>query len=184
METNKRPEPGKIYRHFKNKLYQIITVAVHSETGEELVIYQALYGDFKVYARPLSMFTSIVDKNKYPSVTQKYRFELTTPNTEGKQPANKDSNFESSESSGSNGNNENLESNGIHAELIDFLDACSYEEKLRIFLSMKKSIDERTLRDISVSLDLVLNEGTLKEQYESIRNCLETYCKFENKRFR
>ncbi len=65
-----------IYKHFKGDYYLTLDIVTHSETGEQLVLYRALYGDNKLYVRPIDMFTSKVDKEKYPNVKQEYRFEL------------------------------------------------------------------------------------------------------------
>ncbi len=72
------PVKDQIYRHFKGNLYRIVTVAIHSETGERMVVYQALYGDYTVYVRELSMFTGKVDRNRYPDADQEERFKLLT----------------------------------------------------------------------------------------------------------
>ena len=64
-----------IYKHFKGNKYRVLGKAENTETREIMVIYMALYGDFKIYVRPYEMFMSQTDKEKYPDSDQKLRFE-------------------------------------------------------------------------------------------------------------
>ena len=83
---------GDIVQHFKRTddmqaneyLYRIIAEAKHTETNEYMVVYQAMYGDFQTYARPMAMFLSPVDKEKYPDAKQEFRFEKCQFSNDGK----------------------------------------------------------------------------------------------------
>ena len=137
------PRPGEFYRHFKNKLYQIVAVATHSESKEQLVIYQALYGDFGVYARPLDMFLSEVDREKYPDIEQKYRFEKVENIYEASKQItdrNSEINIEI------NNKTQQEESKDEQKDFfIDFLDADDYHTKKKILLANKENITDKQL---------------------------------------
>lgn len=194
--------PGEFYRHFKNKLYQIITVASHSETGEQMVVYQALYGDYRTYVRPLEMFLSEVDHKKYPEVGQKYRFERVEFARTG-QPyeavpdsAGSPESTGSPESAGSpegTGNSEDTGSpegtGGLHATgksditgkptpsaphtgLLRFLDAATYEERMASLKELEKTAGQEELDSLYVVLDIKPQTGTIAEQVEGIRRIL------------
>lgn len=184
------PKPGELYRHFKNKLYQIVTVATHSETGEKLVIYQALYDDFGVYARPLDMFVSEVDHEKYPEVKQKYRFERITPQTKqtdmqvkseavrqsaAKMPEAGSVQVQTSKAQVADADDDQAP----NPQLIKFLDADTLEEKYNILVSMSDTITDRLLDDMAVVMDVVLPEAPLMERYEDLKNIIRTRQHYE-----
>lgn len=195
------PLPGEKYLHFKNKLYQVIAVAKHSETMEPYVVYQALYGDFGVYIRPYDMFVSEVDHEKYPEVTQKYRFAyvdhtknetLRTERAEHKKiPVNQ--NVEQQENvpdvTAAVSTAELQEQNIIQREsdveeqidpwLLRFLDTDTMEEKYQIVCDIKNDITDRLIDDLAVAVDVVIPEGKLSDRYEQLKYCIRTRQKYE-----
>jgi hypothetical protein len=185
---------GEFYKHFKNKLYQIIAIASHSETREKMVVYQALYGDFGVYVRPYDMFISEVDHEKYPDVLQKYRFEKCDVNLEFRNDQNitnevsenmdvkEDTKVVSIESVQVE---ETIQEEGqISPLLLEFLECDTFEEKLDKFLMMKSKVDDRLLNDIAMSLDIIVDSKSLADKYEEIKGCLLTFVRFEDNRIR
>lgn len=180
------PRAQEIYKHFKGNLYQIITVAEHTESGDNLVIYQAMYGDFKVYARPLAMFCSKVDKEKYPQVEQEYRFELQStfcgeesmPKTDEvkvKEP-------EVFEKAVVEADEE--EAGQLDPMLLAFLDAEAYAEKLNILAGMHHRITNEMITTMAVASDVEIEDGDLEERYNQLKNCLLTLDKYEISRLR
>lgn len=191
------PKAFSIYRHFKGKYYQVITVAEHTETGDKLVIYMPLYGERKTYARPLDMFMSEVDYALYPNADQKYRFEEVDFDRERMEPP-----VNQNESSMQNSTDrfiEKTEEKDLHEEttqedfdeedeiddgMMRFLDADSYEKKLEILAGLRNQLNESMLNTIAVSLDLETKEGSLEQQYEDIMYCLTTLERYECNRLR
>ena len=141
------------YRHFKGNLYQIITIAIHSETEEEMVVYQGLYGDNPVYCRPLSMFISEVDHAKYPDVAQKYRFERVEEETVDIDPL-----------------------------ILEFLDAETVLDKKNILAALHHRITDEMINTMALAMDVVIEEGNLEERYRQFKNCLDMIERYEIER--
>lgn len=167
------PRPGERYRHFKNRLYQVLAVAVHSETGEKMVVYQALYGEFGIWVRPLSLFMEVLDRNQYPEAVQKYRFERVTDAflTDGTEQACETS-----------GNSEpEARANPM---LLEFLDCDSYEERMAVLQRMKGRVGQREIDSICVCLDIRPSPGSLEEQLDSIKRFLKMQQRYDSSRLR
>ena len=208
---NQIPQAGEIYQHFKGKLYRIVTLATHTETGEQLVIYQALYGEFQVFARPLSMFLEKVDAKKYPDAAGKDRFmripmaeaaavsrpvaapsenpvELRPVAMPSESPVEPQPAAMSSENPveprPAAASSESPVEPQPDSGLLAFLDADSYEEKLEVFAALEGKADLHMLNAIAASLDLELSEGSLEEQYDTLKSCLMTLERYECNRLR
>lgn len=205
------PKAGEFYRHFKNKLYQIITVATHSESGEQMVVYQALYGDFKTYVRPLDMFTSEVDHVKYPDVQQKYRFEKVVLSENAEIPSRKEVELSGSETVGTRRAESSEEADEfdfisidfeepqqeVHSSfaedsqqgvpnpyLLRFLEADTYDQKMEALAHMRGRVGQEELNCICLVLDIPSGTGSVDKQLADIRHYLETQNKYTGSRLR
>ena len=183
-QIRKTPVPGEFYRHFKNKLYQIVAVAVHSETGEEMVVYQALYGDFKVWVRPLDMFLEEVDREKYPDAAQKYRFErvrLVKPQSTQDSKSVKNAEEGSARKAEQN--------QPVNQELLDFFDAMdekNYDLMLECLTRLSAHATQKELDDICMVLDIHPPAGCddVLSQIMLIKRHLAMIRKFDGERLR
>ncbi len=199
------PRPQEMYRHFKGNIYQIRCLAKHSETGEMMVVYQAMYDTFQIYVRPLAMFMEEVDVEKYPDARQQYRFELLQDSelVSGSQAAEETISSlqaveetisglqaveepvkESNEGSGGTENAEEMQQLNIDPLVMEFLEADTYEQRLNILAALRSRITDEMINTMAMAVDLEIKEGDVEERYEELRNCLLTFEKYECNRLR
>lgn len=189
------PKPHEIYKHFKGNLYQITAIAQHTETGEQLVIYQALYGDFRIYARPLSMFVSRVDREKYPDAAQEFRFELQGPEAERQRRESGDEEQVVTDVPDKSDTETLREPESTTFEptegeltldplVLEFLDADDYEKRLNILAGLHHRITDDMITTMAIACDVEINEGDTEERYEALKTCLLTLEKYECNRIR
>lgn len=163
-----KPVAGEKYRHFKGKEYQIICIANDCEDDSELVIYKALYGEGKIYARSLEDFCSKTDKNKYPNAEQEMRFEKITDACSAGASCESDSSAEDE----------------IPSRVMDFLDAGSIEDKLEILDRNKAAYTAKEIDICAASLDLEIKEGEPEDMAKELIKCLTLRSHFESNRLR
>ena len=210
--TQKTVNAGEFYKHFKGQLYQVRALAENSKDITPMVVYQPMYAPFKIWVRPLSTFLEKLDKEKYPDAAQEYRFERIIlddrQNTEAAEP-----DIVQSEKSAAVTNtihpeeaitvsdeeitdallsgqverklSGKISDNQLAAKgLMIFLDAENYHDKRHIFSSLEPYLNDTMLNNIAVTLDLVLDEGSKEQHFETILNCLETHEHYECNRLR
>lgn len=157
------PRKGDIYRHFKGKKYRVLDLAVCTETGEDMVVFETVDGSRRVYASFLESFLSALDSGKYPHADQKYRFELcredrTVPVSALKRHGN------------------------TTALILEFLDLDDNDKRIRFLQKHQTQIDSRFLTAASESLEFTDNSETVEERYAALVRFLKTKAKYENAR--
>ena len=183
------PKPQEMYKHFKGNKYQIRCLAKHSETGEVMVVYQAMYDTFQIYVRPLEMFMEEVDRAKYPDAKQKYRFELlqdadgsaAESEQQAETPVQTETSNQPETVAQAAASDEQVH---IDPLVMEFLDAGTYEQRLNILAALRHRITDDMINTMAVAVDLEIKDGDIEARYEELKNCLLTFEKYECNRLR
>ena len=197
------PKPYQRYRHFKGNEYQVIAVAKDaSEDDKQYVIYQALYGDYKIYARELNEFLSKTDKVKYPNASQEYRFEEITESAPTESVRAQTAPTQSAPAQSTPVQSAPAQSTPVQSapaqstpvenedecvldpDVVRFLDAKNPEDKLEILSGLRSRITDDMLTIMAVSMDFELNEGSTEKKYGELKNALLMRDQFERSRLR
>lgn len=159
--SRKMPRKGDIYRHFKGKKYRIIDLAVCTETGEDMVIFESADENRRVYASFLESFLSALDTGKYPHADQKYRFELCR------------------DEKGPSGSA--LKRHGSTTSLIlEFLDLEDNDQRIRFLQKHRARIDSRFFAAAAESLEFTDDSDTVEERVSALIRFLKTKAKYED----
>lgn len=202
-ENRQTPVAGQIYKHFKGNLYKVLAVAVHTESEEKLVVYQSVDNPDRVFARPLEMFMSDIDRFRYPLIRAKYRFTLVsepevenngeetkeeetkeeTLNEDTKEEDVKDEETEEQ----SDDDSAVYKDNGelvIDPYVEGVLDEKEFSKKIEFFEMLRGKCTEDMLTTIAISLDIQLQEGSIEDKYSQILRTLKMHEKYETSRLR
>ena len=202
-ENRQTPVAGQIYKHFKGNLYKVLAVAVHTESEEKLVVYQSVENPDRVFARPLEMFMSDIDRFRYPLIRAKYRFTLVsepevendgeetkeeetikeTPNedTKGEDVKDEETEEQSDDDSAVYKDNGELV---IDPYVEGVLDEKEFSKKIEFFEMLRGKCTEDMLTTIAISLDIQLQEGSIEDKYSQILRTLKMHEKYETSRLR
>ncbi len=183
------PKPMERYQHFRGGRYQVLMLAEKEDTGEQLVIYQALYGDNKVYARSLSSFLEELDPVRYPDAVQRFRFQKIE---EGEEPdearlnKDQDGDLNKNDSSVSESGAESKEEAepALDPMLERFLDARTTQERLTVLDEMRGRVTDSMIDTMALASDVEVKPGPLQLRYEDLHDCLLTIQRYELERSR
>lgn len=179
-----KPQIGEIYRHFKGNLYQVTGLATHSETGETMVVYQALYGDFATFVRPYELFVGEVDFEKYPECTSRLRFTLVP--RESLRETERHTNEKATTDDMRRITPTPIRQQSTEELIITFLDERDFKEKDKILseIGTRPELNDGLIDNLAAAIDVVIDEGSLEKRFASLRTCVQTRARYENTRLR